>query len=467
MKILFIRPVPQLGEGYNGFHQGVGYISAVLKRAGHRTALLEPDKFDSHSVSKSIAGFKPDVVALSVTSNQTRLSGRIAEFVSQKHGKPVILGGAHPTVAPEESISLKGVFGLCIGEGEYPMLELADALEAGKDYMAISNFWFNKDGRVVKNDIRPLIGDLDSLPFPDREVYDYQKMIDVVDLGAEFMGSRGCPKNCPYCINSTLRGLFKDKGRYVRYRSVDNLLSEIESVRSKYSNVNYIGFHDDTFTVNRGWLEEFCHKYSKRIKLPFWCNARVDSVDKNTVELLKKAGCRRVHIGIESGNDYIRQKILKRNITKAQIAECFRLFKEAGIETSAFNMIGLPCEKAEMIEETISLNRLVKPDYAFISLFYPYPGTELRKLCQENGWISERFVESYFEPTTVLDQPSISSQEVEYYYKVFQPLIHHPAYDGLIRMLGGIKIWSRITLLDMIRTIRSLAFTCLRKKCSV
>jgi len=455
MRILFIHPVPKLWKGYNGFYQGVGYISAVLKKGGHRTALLEPDRFEESVIDKGIADFSPDLIAMSITSNQKSLSERITNFVSRKYRKPVVLGGVHPTVAPDEVIKWEGAMGVCIGEGEFPMLELADALEKERDHTAVKNFWFNQDGRIIKNEIRQLVDDLDSLPFPDRELYDYQKMIDCADLGAEFMGSRGCPMLCTYCVNHTYQRLFRNKGRYLRYRSVENLLKEVNEVRSRYRNVNYLGFHDDTFTINKQWLEEFCDKYTKDVKLPFWCNGRVDTVDGRTAAMLKKAGCVCVHIGVESGNDYMRREVLKKGITKEQIINCFRLFKEASIGTSAFNMIGLPNETPGMIEESIALNRKVEPDYAFVSVFYPYPGTELYTVCRDKGWISSRKVESYLGSTSVLDQPSITKEEVAYYYRVFRSLVNYPRYDSLIRLLGKLWIWKGVTLLDLFRYVRT------------
>jgi radical SAM superfamily enzyme YgiQ (UPF0313 family) len=462
MRILFIYPVPPPYFVYTGFHHGIGYISSVLKNAGHETSLLQTYKYDENEIKNKINSFKPDLVAVSSTTDQIELSKKIIDFIYKIYKLPIVIGGVHATMLPEELINIEGVLGVCRGEGEYAMLELVEALEKGKDHTKIKNFWFKKNGKIVKNPIRPLIQNLDELPFPDREVFEFQKLLDNMrsDVGVEFMGSRGCPFQCSFCINYSLMKLHKNKGKYVRFRTAENLLSEIKKVINKYRNTKKIIFYDEIFTLNKKWLREFCEKYQKEIGLPFECNTRIDTVNKETIDWLKKAGCEVISLGLESGNDYIRNVILRKEVTKNQIMNACSIIKQAGIKIRVFNMVGLPYETEETINETIKVNKIIKPDYVFVSTFTPYPGTELFELCKSKGWISERTVKSYFENISILDQPSISKERVAYYHKIFKASIQHPYLVTFIKILDRIKISKNRSVYDVVESyiLKLMAF---------
>jgi radical SAM superfamily enzyme YgiQ (UPF0313 family) len=343
----------------------------------------------------------------------------------------------HPTLSPEDVISNESIDIVCIGEGEYPMLELANRLENGEDITAIKNLWVKIEGKLYKNPLRPLITNLDELPFPDRDLFDYERMIEKFshrssDLRiAEIMTGRGCPFNCAYCCNHALRKIYRDCGPYVRRRSVENVLNEVEYLIEKYK-INWLIFDDDTFTMHPRWLEEFCEKYPKRFALPFQCNAFPTTLNKELIYQLKKAGCDRIAIGIESGNEWLRKTVLQRPITNEQIIKVFKLLKEAGIKSYSFNMVGLPFETPEMIEDTIKLNLLLDADHIQVSVFYPYPKTHLYEICKENGWLSQNKKSSYFEEETTLNLPTLTMEQIAHYYRKMHSLsidkIVHSSY---------------------------------------
>jgi len=444
MKILFIYPQPPTHLQEPGFPNGVGYLSAVLNDNGHKTSLLLLDSFNKIKINHKIKKFMPNLIAVNSTSDQITLSKKIVDFIHKKFNLPIILGGVHATVAPEECVNLPGVTGICRGEGEYAMLEFVDALEKNKDFTKTKNFWFRKDKKIIKNPLRQLIQNLDSLPFPNRELLDYQGLVNArKDRDAEFIASRGCPYPCAYCINQFYKKIYTNKGRFVRFRSVDNLITEIKNVISRY-NAKTITFHDDTFTLNEIWLKKFCEKYKKEVNKPFFCNSRPDTLNEHNIRLLKSTGCVKINIGIEAGNDTIRNRILKRNITKKQIIKSFKLCKKYGIKILAFNMVGIPNETGDNIRETIKLNKKVRPNIIFASIFRPYPGTELFNLCKKNGWLTKRRVSSYFENTSVLDLPSISNKEIKYYHDMFRWLVFKPSilYYPIV-LLGKISIGRR------------------------
>ncbi len=461
MNVLFVYPVPPPQYQILRYQQGIGSISAVLKQAGHRTRLLYLWQLEGDALDGCIREFKPDLVALSLTSGFFQFGCAVAKQIQERHRLPVILGGIHPTLKPEESIAADGVFAICVGEGEYPMRELCEALAGGRDPTGIANLWVKQNGAVHRNEPRPPIADLDSLPFPDREILPMDELLRTLPE-AEFMGSRGCPHLCTYCVNHALIEMYKGKGPYVRHRSVDNLLDEIEAVLGRYPKIGFLGFHDDTFTLRPSWLKEFSEKYPKRFDRPFWCNATASSVTDETAQRLRDAGCYEVRIGLESGNDHLRRDVLGKKATREDILNAFRRLREAGIDSYSFNMIGLPYETRETIEDTIRLNQLARPDELFCSVFQPYPGTRLYDLCREKGWFTGRTVGSYFENEYVLDQPGVSRQEVLYYREIFRDLVRWPRAAGLIRLLHRVPVGRGKTLWNVVRRLRAKGIQVLR-----
>lgn len=454
MRILFIYPVPPEDRQMLRYQQGIGSISAVLKQGGHETALLTINAMDRGRIEEAVRGFRPDLAAFSITSNFFPLAREAAAFLHDEHRLPVVLGGIHPTLRPEESIAAPGVFAICVGEGEHPMLELCDALAAGRDPSGIRNLWVRHDGEVRRNPLRPLITDLDALPFPDRDLFDFNRLLRQFPE-AEFMGSRGCPYRCAYCANHALVQLYRGKGRYVRYRSVDNLLAEIEQVLALYKPIEWLGFHDDTLTLNPNWLREFAEKFPARIGARFWCNSTARAINEDTAELLRRAGCYEVRLGVESGNDHIRMEVLEKKVTREEIVRAFKLLKEAGIRRYAFNMIGLPFETPATMEDTLRLNQEIRPDEVFCSVFYPYPGTRAEDICREHGWISDRSVRSYFDSDTTLNQPGIDPRRVAWFHEIFRDCVRWPRWSPVIKLMHRIPVTRTKTLWNAFRRVRA------------
>ena len=454
MNVLFIYPVPEARYQILRFQQGIGSIAAVLKQAGHRVELLIVSALDTDKVDETVRRFQPGLVAMSLTSGFFPLGCALARHVAATHKLPVILGGIHPTLCPEESVSAEGVTAICVGEGEYPMLELCEALEKNRDPAGIANLWFKRGDQVIRNPIRPLIENLDSLPFPDRDIFHFDQMLKV-SAEAEFMGSRGCPFPCTYCANHALQELYRGKGTYVRYRSVGNLLAEVEHVVRAYPNVGFLGFHDDTLTLNTRWFNEFTDMYPAHVRLPFWCNATASSINEDVAARLKRAGCYEVRIGVESGNDEIRTKVLQKNVSREQITRAFGVLKEAGIARYSFNMVGLPFETPATVEDSIALNQEIQPESVFCSVFFPYPGTRARALCLEKGWLTETTVGSYFSGEYAVKQPTISAAQVRYYSDIFAALVRHRRWSPVIRLLASIPVSRTKTLWNALRRIRA------------
>ncbi|MFO7865861.1 MAG: radical SAM protein [Candidatus Aminicenantes bacterium] len=446
MNVLFIytKPPPSvLILQKRTYHYGIGILSAVLKKHGHHTGLLSLHELNRKRIRRFIKEFKPGLVAISVTSNQFELSRDITGFIHEEYGIPVVWGGVHPTVRPEECICTHGVLGICRGEGEYPLLELAEVLEkkrllSGED-LKIKNFWFNWDSRVLKNPIRPMIQDLDSLPFCDREIFDFQKLLNYHQY-LEVRSSRGCPFKCSFCVNAFYQKLYREKGRYYRVRSHESILAEIESLVSTYKNINFIVFDDELISVNKKWTLGLMEKYKKAFDFSFNITVRADLVTRDFMKALKDAGCKLVMMGVESGDETLRNQVLEKGISNEQIIEAARIIKETGINLWTFNMVGVPFETPGSAEKTIRLNKQIKPDIVYVSVFYPFPGTKSGELCQKKGWISDRKIDGFFSNVTVLDQPTITKEQVAYYHNIFPWEVLYPHLAPVIKITARIML---------------------------
>jgi radical SAM superfamily enzyme YgiQ (UPF0313 family) len=426
MKVLFIT------KDFIFEPLGIMYVAGALKRAGHKTDII---KAGVENVEEKIKGFKPDIVAYSLTTGQHNYFLNLNRSLKKQFNFLAVFGGSHPTFFTE-IIKNEGVDVICIGEGEEAFVELANRMTKSEDFSAVPNLWVKKNGVIVKNEVRPL-SDINSLAFPDRELV-YQKYSKSHDNPIKnFLGGRGCPFNCPYCFNHSLKTIYRDKGQYVRFRSVDNLLQEILEVKNKYP-MKMAYFQDDTFGTKDEWLVEFSEKYPKIIGLPFHCHARVNLINERLVNLLKKAGCSGVTFGIETADDRLRNQILERTMTKEQIIAAAKLIKKAGLRLRIFNMLGLPSGSLRADFETLKLNILCKPDLGWASIYQPYPRTALGDLCIEMGIYDgdiDKISETFFEES-VLDIPS--KNKVNNLQKLFSLAVSFPFLEPLIGILIGL-----------------------------
>lgn len=443
MRICFVYPDIGGVEHYGTrkYYHGIGYISSMLKGAGHETTLVYvQSELDRAHFLAGLEAARPDVVAFSSTTHQHPFIEQWTAWIKEAHPDWVtVSGGTHPTLVPEEVIAWPHLDFLCVGEGEYPMQELADRLEHGGDPTTIPNLWARRDEEIVRNPLRPLIADLDLLPFADRELFDFDEILRTNGGWVDMMAGRGCPYQCSYCCNPGLQQRFKGLGKYVRFRSVPNILAEIRSLTRRYP-VRVLNFQDDVFTLDREWVLEFCYAYVQEFTIPFWINTRVERIsDEELVAALASAGCRGVRIGIESGNEQLRAEILKRRMTNDQIRAAFRLLRKYGLETYTCNMIGIPGETPEMMAETVALNRELEPTDLQFSVFYPYPMTELYRLSLDRGYLEEgAHLVSYYGRESILRLPTMTKEDLARGYEEFGRL----KADLRLRRSGGLKQWA-------------------------
>jgi radical SAM superfamily enzyme YgiQ (UPF0313 family) len=370
----------------------VATLKAFLKEKTQHDAIIIDLVFHrkdwKNYLTEKINEEKPDIIGLSVLSFNYPEALQIAQFIKYNFKIKIIFGGIHVILSPEETIENNVVDIICTGEGEFVLKELLDNNLNCKD---VEGIWYKENGKVIKNKNRILIENLDSLSFPNFEDFDLDRYFILNHKHLPIMGSRGCPYSCTYCSNHALRK--KLQGKYVRYRSVDNIMEEIElRINQYYQNgMRFLYLFDDTFILHKDFVLEFCKKfiekgYNKKIR--WTANVRANLVTDEIIKKMKDAGCYEARMGVESGNDYILNTVYKRNMTKKQLIEAFKIIKSHGMQLRLDFIIGAPYETLEMMQESFDLAKQSDADQVFFAKLYPFPGTVIKEICEKEHSIN-------------------------------------------------------------------------------
>jgi len=445
MKVLFIYTDVDIAVGYSC---GIGALSAYLKQHGHQTKLIHVSDelnypLDLNRIVKDVLQYDPGLVAFSTVTNQWLYIRRIAEAIRKACAIPILAGGHHVNAAVEQVLADEAFDFACKGEGEVPLLELANRLEAGESIADVPNIMYRKNCRFLdpgrdtgpegSGETSELAGNpmvswpenLDELPFEDRELFDYPAIVDSRHGWAEVIATRGCPYACTYCFNLPFFNQYKQDlaehnqkvtiRDYVRRRSVGSTIAMLKNVKDNYPNVKYVTFVDDVFAVDADWLAELLGPYRDEIGLPFSCTSQPLAFNEEIARTLKQMGCKVVKMGIESGNQHIRKQVLGRNISDQVLVRSFELARKYNLKPQAFNMIGLPTETPENMLETVRLNAELRPYIAWLSTFMPYPGTSLYEFCKKNDLIDESRWDNIFSyrQGSVLKEKSFTYLDLE------------------------------------------------------
>ena len=414
---------------------GPMYLSSMARRQGHEVGLLIEDR--STDIS-GIRAFAPDLIAFSVTTGTHPWALQRARAIREQLDCPIIIGGPHATYFPEV-IEDDAVDFACRGEGERAFCRLLDALDQKTPPDAIPNLWVKSNQTLIRNDVGDLIEDLDSLPFPDRDLYyRYRYLRD--NENKSFMTSRGCPYCCAYCSINTLRQIYQGKGTFVRFHSPERVIAEITEVRDRYG-LRSVIFQDDTFILNTDRLMRLLELYARKLRIPFVCHVRADLMTADIARALKEAGCHSVDFGLESGDQKLRSDVLGKTVTDDHIIKAADCLHAEGIRFRTTNMLGLPHETLEQALSTVLLNQRIRTDFPSASIYQPYPRTDLGDRVIAEGlaghnYSVNRIGSSFFRAST-LDQPHrdafINLQ------KLFWLAVRFPALLPLIRRLIRVK----------------------------
>lgn len=381
---------------------GVGYLSSYLKSGGHQTCLLFDPMFfnkayiknerlrrffrkDSEFVQR-IKEIKPDLIGFSVVVANYQWALEMAAVFKQNFDIPIIFGGPHVTIVPDEVISHRQVDMIAIGESEQSLLELVDSGFTRKD---IKGIWFKDGPTVIKNALRELETDIDRYPFPDEELF-FEQLPASYRITPSVITSRGCPFNCTYCGNQIMQKIYRDagSGTWVRRRSVENVLSELSWRKEKHRSRHFV-FMDDIFTSDLEWLREFIKKYKERINLPFNCLAHPGLACEETMALLKEGGCILVDFGLQSGCADIRQKVLYRYENNGQVLKIAQACKKYGLRFALDCILNLPFDTEETVKESLAVFNAARPDMVNCFPLAYLPRTRIVDIARDAGILND------------------------------------------------------------------------------
>lgn len=416
---------------------GPAYIASSLERAGHRVTAFVFGRRPDEALRRLIAD-PPDVVAYSVLSGE---QGRYLDFQRRLRARlpiPSVWGGPHPTYFPE-IVAEEGVDAVCRGEGEEAMVEFVERYaREGRLPTDVANFHVKDErGGIHANPVRPLLEDLDRLPFPNREIFLAAHPLLRHHGIKHFIAHRGCPFKCMFCFNQAFHRLYGETRPSYRMRDPERVCEEVNEVRAATA-LEMVAFVDDTFTLDREWLARFAEVYPRRVGLPYSCNFRLDRCDAGIADLLAASGCRLAYVGIESGNDEIRRRLLARKMSNELIREACALLHARGIRIITENMIGLPGETFAQACETLRLNMEVRPTLANCSIFTPYPDLPLSNYAIRHGFFDgdySRLGTNYYHGSLMRFRSRRERDAILNLRCAFSFLARHPRWWPLARPL--------------------------------
>jgi len=419
MRILLIYPDINTIQFYS-FQHGLAWISATLKQGGHQVDLLYIEKeISEQELLAQVKKIDPGLIGISSTTLQYQFTRKYGKALKEHLKIPLVLGGIHATIAAGEVLN-EDIFDFLVrAEGERPLLELAQALQAGKDFRDIKNLAWREKGENKINPVREPV-DLDEIPAPDRGLFDEERLLRENDQQFVLMASRGCPFACSYCCNTVLSEMSGGPRKWHRYRRVENVIKEIELALKRRPGIRSIMFFDEIFTADKKWVREFCEAYKKAgINLPWRMFLRVGTVDFETLKLMRESGLYSILVGVESGDERIRREVLNRRMSNEKIEELYKWSDQLGLETWSLCMIGVPGDTEETIRKTMALIKRILPNHLQLSIFQPFPGTPLYQRCVEEGMLAQGEATAILLNQPRLNLPGISRERLKQVYDEF------------------------------------------------
>ncbi|MDY6964838.1 MAG: radical SAM protein [Halobacteriota archaeon] len=462
-KVLLVNPpwYRFFGKEFSAQPIGLCYIAGVLREGGYYVSVYNPDynskrqgeailgdvfnaethgkyseilKDRDHSLWKEIESViishTPDIVGISAMTGQYGSALSIAKIVKDHDPDvPVVMGGIHPTALPEEVVEKEEVDIVVRGEGEYTFLELVENIDG--DLSSVLGITYKLQDKIVHNADRPLIRNLDELPFPARDLILEKETYPSSAFG-KMIGSRGCPHKCIFCSPD------KIWNRKVRFRSPESVIDEIKDVQKEFGTTLFY-FDDADFTLNKKFVMRVCDLIIEEgLNITWSCEGRADELEDDMAKKMARAGCESICIGVESGDEEILKKMNK-GITIEEIIDARNILKKNNILFYAFFMIGFPWEDKSQVVKTSSFMRWLDPDIASFNIATPYPGTGLYEQCKSEGTVPtdwENFLHQ--SPEMSLNKRikrDEASQLIQYAYELFGAYNKRKRAESLIDLM--------------------------------
>jgi radical SAM superfamily enzyme YgiQ (UPF0313 family) len=415
--------------------EGIKVLSSVLKQHGHQSdCFITAEEKDFHG---AVLAWKPDVIGIYATTGQETWAYRhIAAWKKELPHLKTVMGGPHPSFDAEVLRDAEFVDAIVKAEAEYAMLDLVNAWEANRSIELIPNVGFLRDGAPWVNPIRPVIQDLDSLPFPDVDPfykYPFLRSKRVMQVHA----SRGCQNSCTYCSVGLMKKEWisgKKGEKFNRTKSVDYLCEEMNDILARYPNFKMVNFGDAALNMESGWIQEFAEKWPKRVGLPFACNVNINYLDEDDISAMSRAGCVSVQFGLESGSEDVRLRVYKKGYTDKVVYGIPRLLRKHKITYRTNNIMGSPAETLDDMFNTVRTNRAIKPNGCTVLIYRPFKSTELGR----EDFAKQRVdVDKDIGPSLQYDSQMLRSDvaEVVNLQKLFNVAVYLPFGIPLVKAL--------------------------------
>ena len=411
---------------------GLRIISSYLKQHGHGVELIFLN-FPNDQLSKPVdeklsrqiieLSESSDLVGFSLMTNHFMISRDLTVSIKKKLNVPIIWGGIHPTVKPDECLDYADM--VCVGEGEEVMLELAEKIQNGHDLHDLSdikNIHFKRDGVIVRNEVRLLESNLDKYPFQDYEIETHyvsqgnkivrmterlleeampkNRELDEAQVEYCLISTRNCPHNCTFCCNNALRKIYVDKGKFVRKRSPEHIVREIESMKNRFPFIKQVLITDDTFFIRSSEeIKEFCEHYQQKVNLPFRCYCSPTTLDEEKLRLMVDVGLFRISMGVQSFSAQSLANIYKRQTPQDVIVEKVKTidkFRDQIRHPIYHFIVDNPYETKEARKETLKF--VLSLPYGSRIMLFPlvlYPGTELHEKAKKDGYLKNEIDDLY------------------------------------------------------------------------
>ncbi len=438
MKITLVNPpYPPNAHSHPPFIPlGLAYLGAVAEKEGHQVTVIDcqGEKLTYDTFRQKIKQVPSDVVGVTSTTLLYNSAKTIMEIAKEEQPNAVtMIGGSHVSFWDENALNeTKAIDIIVRREGELTFLELLRRIESKKNFEGVLGTTFRgSDGKIIRNEDRPFLLDLDSLPSPAYHLLPLDSYHRMGKTIFPIVTSRGCVQWCDFC--STVR-MF---GRGYRVRSSKKVVDDMEMLHNKYGQSQFT-FYDDAFTVNRQHTLELCADIKARKLDVIWdCETRVDAVDKELLEKMHDAGCITVWFGVESGSERILDQMHKK-IKPEGVRAAFKMSQKAGMMTIASAVIGFPGETEETAWETINFINSLNPDDIGFYVATPYPGTPMYEQVVKNGWLRVTDFNKYDTATPTFETPELSMEKIrEIKYKAHQKFYLRPSYVFKMMRKGG------------------------------
>jgi len=416
--------------------EGVKVLSSVLKLHGHSTEVFITS--EERDFRRTVRDWKPDVVGIYATSGQEAWPyEHVRHWKRELSHLKVVMGGPHPSHDLEPLQEADVIDATIKAEAEYALLDLVEAWAAGRSIREIPNVaYLASDGVAVQNPIRPVVGELDSLPFPDVDVfykYAFLRNKRVMQVHA----SRGCQNSCTYCSVGLMKKTWVSGQRgekFNRTKSVDYLCEEMNDILARYPGFRMVNFGDAALNMEHGWLAEFAQKWPQRVRLPFACNVNINHLNEDDIVHLKQAGCVSVQFGLESGSERVRLDVYRKGYTDEVVYGIPPLLRKHQITYRTNNIMGSPVETLEDMFETVRVNKRIRPQGCTVLIYRAFKSTVLGQEDFERGRVDlSRDIGPSIQNDSHLVRDDRS--QVVNLQKLFNVAVYLPGGEALVRRL--------------------------------